>query len=253
LQRAAAVRKATLVLAVVSITSSAAAEESVSIVTAEVMRAPGHNEALLGSHIAMLSFVFEHAHIDFVDFTGGTSIDVRGGFLGGAYRIERPGWGVFAGVHGFTLWNDAIRYLTPWAGARIGDETRATIGVRSAGVFVKALGDDSTRDLTRDFDIAARLSTPVWFARVEARARYRDIATAALHVRDVFVGAGVELAIRRGAWRGAPTFVGIGWRHERWREEVHVIERGVSTAARPRWQALLWLEVDLGVRGPDRK
>ena len=246
-------RNATLV-AVLALVSTAAADERASIVTAEVLRAPGHNEAVLGTRLSMLSIDVEAARLDFVDFTGGTGFDLRGGFLGWAYRIERARWGVFAGAHGFALWNDAIRYLTPWAGARLGGDTRATIEVRSAGVFAKVLGDASTRDPARDFDVAARLSTPVRSARIEARARYRDIDTGALRVRDLFVGAGVELAIRRGAWRGAPTFVGVGWRHERWREHaVEVVERGTTTAAPPRWQALLWLEVDLGVRGPDRK
>lgn len=242
-----------VVLAVVSITSSAAAEERASIATAEVMRAPGHDEVLLGTRLAMHSIDVEVARFDFVDFTGGTSFDIRGGFLGWAYRIERPRWGMFVGAHAFTLWNDGIRYLTPWAGVHVGEETRASAEVRSAGIYAKVIEERTSRAIDRDFDIAARLSTPVGFARIEARARYRDTDMGALHVRDVFVGAGVELAIHHGAWRGVPTFIGIGWRNERWRDEAAALAaRVVEPGMRPHWQALLWLEVDIGVRGPER-
>jgi hypothetical protein len=244
-----------VVLAVVALTSSAAAER-VSFATAEVMRALDHNEVLLGTRLALYSIDVEVARVDFVDFSGGSSFDLRGGFLGWAYRIERPHWGAFVGAHGFTLWNDAIRYLTPWAGIRAGEETRMSIEVRSAGLFAKELDGATKRSFVRDFDIAARVSTPASFARVEARARYRDIDTGSLHVRDVFLAAGVELSIRRGPHRALPTFVGIGWRHDTRRDEAitgDLSERMVGARGRPSWQALLWLEVDFGLHSPERK
>jgi hypothetical protein len=239
------------VLAILLWLTTSAAADRATIVDGELLRGVDHNEILLGTRLAMLGVDVETARFDFVDFRGGDSFDLRGYFLGWAYRIDRPRWGATIGAHLVTSWSDSYRYLTPWLGARFGDATRLTLELRSAGMFAGSVDETPGRSMMRDFDLTTRLGTPAFGGRIELRGRYRDIDTGALHVRDAFVGAGFELAVTRGARRWAPAFVGVGVRQERWRDEriTDVVERVVTGPTRASWQMLVWIEVDLGVTG----
>jgi hypothetical protein len=191
----------------------------------------------------------ECIRVDLVDFASADALPsfaVRGYGLGARYTVDHPTWGAWLGVHIATVWNDAVRYLTPSLGVRAGEHTVATVELRSAALYVGSAGDTGGRSLARDFDLDARLALPGGLAW---RGRYRDIDTGADHVRDAFLALGFEVSLAGRYVRTMPSFVGVGIRRTLARTTARDDNIAARTVTRPQsgWQLLAWFEIDLGM------
>ena len=231
-----------IVLGVLSITSitSIAAAEHVPTLNAELVTTPGLSEIRGGVLAFGVKYVdIECARFDHIE----NDADVRGSFLGVAFRLDRPDWGVWIGTHIVSVWTDSYRYFTPSVGLRVG---AGSIVARSTGLFAGAVENHHGRSGTRDFDIDARVSE---LGDFELRGRFRDIDMGADHFRDLFVGVGITGALIQRERASVPIFVGFGLRRELWRDGDDVSARIVDETPhdQPTWQGLVWLEVGLGV------